>query len=35
MLYVEKSTTAKAVKHFMNKGYIYKKQIENDKRYWY
>lgn len=32
-LYVEKSTTAKAVKHLLNKGYIHKKQIENDKRY--
>lgn len=32
ILHVEKSTTAKAVKNLMNKGYVYKKQIENDKR---
>ena len=32
-LYVEKSTTAKAVKHLVAKGYIYKKQIEGDRRY--
>lgn len=32
-LYVEKSTTAKAVKHLEAKGYIYKKQVMKDKRY--
>ena len=32
-LYVEKSTTAKAVKYLLSKGFIYNKQIENDKRY--
>jgi DNA-binding MarR family transcriptional regulator len=32
-LYIEKSTTAKAVKYLLAKGYIYNKQIENDKRY--
>lgn len=32
-LYVEKSTTAKAVKHLEAKGYIYKNQVEKDKRY--
>jgi DNA-binding MarR family transcriptional regulator len=32
ILYVEKSTTAKAVKNLIDSGYIYKKQIENDKR---
>ncbi len=33
MLYVEKSTTAKAVRHLESKGYVYKKQVEKDKRY--
>lgn len=33
MLNVEKSTTAKAVKLLLSKGYVYKKQITNDKRY--
>jgi DNA-binding MarR family transcriptional regulator len=33
LLYVEKSTTAKAVKYLISKGYIYKRQIMNDKRY--
>ena len=33
MLNIEKSTTAKAVKHLVSHGYIYKKQIANDKRY--
>jgi DNA-binding MarR family transcriptional regulator len=32
-LYVEKSTTAKAVKHLVSKGYVDSRQIENDKRY--
>jgi|AGTN01.2.fsa_nt_gi Transcriptional regulators len=32
-LYVEKSTTAKAVKYLIAKGYIYNSQVENDKRY--
>ncbi len=32
-LYVEKSTTAKAVKCLVAKGYVYKKQVEKDKRY--
>ena len=32
-LYVEKSTTAKAVKHLESKGYIRKHQVEKDKRY--
>lgn len=32
-LYVEKSTTAKAVKYLMAKGYIYNSPVENDKRY--
>ncbi len=32
-LYVEKSTTAKAVRQLENKGYIYKRQVEKDKRY--
>ncbi len=32
-LYVEKSTTAKAVRQLENKGYVYKKQVEKDKRY--
>ena len=32
-LNVEKSTTAKAVKYLLSKGYIYKKQIVSDKRY--
>lgn len=32
-LYVEKSTTAKAVKYLINKGYVYNQQVENDKRY--
>jgi DNA-binding MarR family transcriptional regulator len=30
---VEKSTTAKAVKHLISKGYVDSRQIENDKRY--
>lgn len=33
LLYVEKSTTAKAVRHLETKGYVYKKQVEKDKRY--
>ncbi len=33
MLYVEKSTTAKAVKHLISKGYIYNRQNSIDKRY--
>jgi len=32
-LYVEKSTTAKAVKQLETKGYVYKNQVEKDKRY--
>lgn len=32
ILYVEKSTTAKAVKNLLDKGYIYREQIQNDKR---
>lgn len=32
ILHIEKSTTAKAVKHLLSCGYIYKKQISNDKR---
>ncbi len=32
-LYVEKSTTAKAVRHLETKGYICKNQVEKDKRY--
>ncbi len=32
-LYVEKSTTAKAVKQLETKGYIYKNQVEKDKRH--
>lgn len=32
-LCVEKSTTAKAVRYLKTKGYIYKKQVEKDKRY--
>nr|WP_312578634.1 MarR family winged helix-turn-helix transcriptional regulator [Sedimentibacter sp.] len=32
-LYVEKSTTAKAVRQLENKGYVYKKQVLKDKRY--
>jgi DNA-binding MarR family transcriptional regulator len=32
-LNVEKSTTAKAVKNLLSKGYVCKKQIENDRRY--
>ncbi len=31
-LYVEKSTTAKAVRNLESKGYIYKNQVEEDKR---
>jgi DNA-binding MarR family transcriptional regulator len=33
MLYVEKSSTAKAVRKLLDKGYIFKEQAENDKRY--
>lgn len=33
MLFIEKSTTAKAVKFLLSKDYIYNKQIDNDKRY--
>lgn len=33
MLYVEKSTTAKAVRNLMDKGYVYREQFANDKRY--
>lgn len=33
MLYVEKSTTAKAVKYLLAKGYIYNVPVERDKRY--
>lgn len=33
VLNIEKSTTAKAVKYLLSKGYIYKKQIAHDKRY--
>lgn len=32
-LYVEKSTTAKAVKQLETKGYVCKNQVEKDKRY--
>ncbi|NYB72955.1 winged helix-turn-helix transcriptional regulator [Sedimentibacter hydroxybenzoicus DSM 7310] len=32
-LYVEKSTTAKAVRQLETKGYICKKQVKKDKRY--
>lgn len=32
-LYVEKSTTAKAVRYLETKGYICKNQVEKDKRY--
>jgi DNA-binding MarR family transcriptional regulator len=32
-LFVEKSTTAKAVKYLIAKGYVYKKQVASDKRY--
>jgi DNA-binding MarR family transcriptional regulator len=32
-LYVEKSTTAKAVRHLETKGYVRKNQVEKDKRY--
>ncbi|MFZ7104090.1 MAG: MarR family winged helix-turn-helix transcriptional regulator [Peptococcaceae bacterium] len=32
-LYVEKSTTAKAVQYLKTKGYICKKRVEKDKRY--
>lgn len=32
-LYVDKSTTAKAVRNLLDKGYIYNKQLERDKRY--
>lgn len=32
-LYVEKSTTAKAIQHLKDKGYIRKNRIEKDKRY--
>lgn len=32
-LYVDKSTTAKAVRNLVDKGYIYNKQIEHDKRF--
>lgn len=31
-LYVEKSTTAKAIKNLIDAGYVCKKQVENDKR---
>ncbi|KPU46291.1 transcriptional regulator SlyA [Oxobacter pfennigii] len=34
ILYVEKSTVAKAVKHLETKGYIQRKQVEKDKRYY-
>ncbi|SHI02896.1 DNA-binding transcriptional regulator, MarR family [Sporobacter termitidis DSM 10068] len=33
MLYVEKSTTAKAVKYLLSRGYIVNRQVESDKRY--
>jgi DNA-binding MarR family transcriptional regulator len=33
LLYIEKSTTAKAVKYLLAKGFIYNKQIVSDKRY--
>ncbi len=32
-LYVEKSTTAKAVKYLLAKGFVYNRQIASDKRY--
>lgn len=34
MLFVEKSTTAKAVRQLETRGYIYKKRIPNDKRFY-
>jgi Transcriptional regulators len=33
LLYVEKSTTAKAVKNLLSMGYISNKQVMSDKRY--
>lgn len=33
MLYIEKSTTAKAVKFLLARDYIYNRQVDNDKRY--